>query len=85
MSKVRDCIRCARPYRPFGTTAIDYPGTLSIGAKGMCGYCYKADPGFTRPDPVERASLSAIEASLAAYLKWRAPFRAKAAKDMTCL
>lgn len=80
---VTDCIRCARPVRPFRTRVMDYPGTMCPGARGLCKYCYKVDPKYQPRTAESMAAIAAVEASLAAYLNWRAPFRAKAAKDMT--
>jgi hypothetical protein len=84
MSAYRKCRRCGHDLRPNGSAPADHPGTLSHKARQLCSGCYKADCNYGFVDPkAARASLDATRASLAAYLEWRSPFRAKAAGDMT--
>lgn len=84
MSQYRKCRRCASDLRPNGSKPADHPNTLAHKARLLCSGCYKADCNFGYVNPqAARASLEATKASLAAYLNRRAPFRAKAAGDMT--
>lgn len=40
-TKPTSCVGpCGRPFRPKGTTAADYPGTVVASGLGMCGACY---------------------------------------------
>lgn len=35
------CSNCQRLLRPQGAAAADYPGTVGLAARGMCGTCYR--------------------------------------------
>ena len=88
----RSCRQCDRPMRPNRARAADYPGTLAHKARMLCSGCYNAGCsgcynagcGFGLGSESEaRASIEATKEALAAYLRWRSPFRTKAAQDIT--
>lgn len=81
-----NCQTCGRLMRKSRETAAQRPDAVSYGRKGQCAKCYaplrKISPpvyhtrGFKEAQAI--AAAPANRESLAAYLKWRAPYRQKA-------
>lgn len=70
------CITCGRSMRHDRALIRDHPGTVKHSAGGVCAGCYKA--ARRTKTAVTTAQTESTSHTLAAYLTWRAPFRAKA-------
>lgn len=64
--------------RPNGARAEDHPGTYAHKARKLCSGCYNAGCAFELSATGARVSIEETARGLAAYLRWRAPMRAKA-------
>lgn len=65
---------CERTLRPYGTDANDWPGTFARKARNRCSTCYE----HLRDNEPAPAAVARTAETLAAYLAWRRPYRAKA-------
>lgn len=66
---------CTKTLRPHGARAEDWPGTFTRKAQNRCSTCYEL---AYRDRTVAPADVARTAETLAAYLAWRRPFRAKA-------
>lgn len=66
------CLTCKRHIRPGSTTLEQWPGTVG-SVMGRCRTCHALHINGATPERVARTA-----EALAAYLAWRAPYRAKA-------
>lgn len=74
-----DCRGCARPMRKARELLTDRPGTVQYSSCGYCATCAKRmrATGQALKQPRPEVDVTATLQSLTAYLKWRAPYRAK--------
>jgi hypothetical protein len=81
MSDYPDCMECFRPMRTARQRLSQHPGTVQFNSHGHCTSCVrrlmKAGAWPPEKQPRNDIDVTATMASLMAYLKWRAPYRAK--------
>ena len=81
MSDYGDCKECHRPMRSGRTRATQAPGTVVHDSSGYCQRCSRrlrrTGQLITSQSAKDHSTVNANIRTLAAYLEWRRPYRAK--------